>query len=197
MGILKNPKHELFAQELAKGRTQIEAHGTAGFKPHRGNASSLAQDKNIVERVNEILAEREQIHAQATAEAVECAGLTKAWVIERLTTVAERALQAKPVLNRKGEPVMVETPAGTLAPAFVFDSGGANRSLELLGKELGMFVDRTEDVTARRTAEQIYTRLHQVIADANAAGSGGPGRGVGPGPAGDEAIPTVPGHGTA
>ena len=187
MGVLKNPKHELFAQELAKGKTATEAYELAGYRPSRANASHLQRDHNISQRVVELLAEREQIHSQATAEAVERAGLTKEWIIAKLIENAERASQAEPVRDSKGN----ET------GEYRYEGNVVNRSLELLGKELGMFIDRSEDVTARRTAEQIYTRLHQVIADANAAGSGGPDRGAGPGSAGDEAIPTVPGHGTA
>ena len=34
--------------------------------------------------------------------------------------------------------------------AFRFDAAGANRALELLGKELGMFVDRAEQDTNLR-----------------------------------------------
>jgi len=35
-----------------------------------------------------------------------------------------------------------------MPPAFVFDSGGANRSLELMGKHIGMFTDKI-DLNAR------------------------------------------------
>jgi phage terminase small subunit len=143
MPALTNPKHERFAQELASGKSADESYVTAGYRPNRGNAGVLRHKKHISIRVAEILAGRESIHAQATAEAIKSAALTKQWVIEQLMTVSERTMQAKPVLDRKGAPVMVETPSGSLAPAFVFDSSGANRSLELLGKELGMFVDRS------------------------------------------------------
>ena len=143
MSALINPKHEMFAQGLASGKIAEEAHRLAGYKASRSGASQLKQNLNISNRVNEILEERETIHGQATAEAIKSAALTKQWVIERLMAISERTMQAKPVLDRKGAPVMVETASGSLAPAFVFDSSGANRSLELLGKELGMFVDRS------------------------------------------------------
>jgi phage terminase small subunit len=143
MPALTNPKHERFAQELASGKTAEAAHGLAGYKASRSGASQLRQNINISNRVAEILKQREFIHGQATAEAIKSAALTKQWVIEQLMTVSERTMQARPVLDRKGAPVMVETPSGSLAPAFIFDSSGANRSLELLGKELGMFVDRS------------------------------------------------------
>jgi phage terminase small subunit len=33
MSALDNPKHERFAQELAKGKSQVEAYAEAGYKP--------------------------------------------------------------------------------------------------------------------------------------------------------------------
>lgn len=74
----------------------------------------------------------------------EKAELSVEWVLTRLRTVAERCMQAEPVLDRKGEPVLVETPTGELAPAYTFQAGPANRSLELLGKHLGLFPDKVE-----------------------------------------------------
>ena len=70
MPALSNPKHERFAQELAKGKSAEESYALAGFSPNRGNASVLKHKQNILDRVTEILDEREAIHAQATAEAI-------------------------------------------------------------------------------------------------------------------------------
>ncbi|WP_455872862.1 hypothetical protein [Rhizobium yanglingense] len=41
MPVLKNARHEKFAQALAKGKTATEAYAEAGFKPHDGNAARL------------------------------------------------------------------------------------------------------------------------------------------------------------
>lgn len=51
---LANPKHELFAHELAKGRTQVEAYAKAGYKPNDGHAARLAGDGRIAQRVLEL-----------------------------------------------------------------------------------------------------------------------------------------------
>ncbi len=59
-------------------------------------------------------------------------------------TVAGRCMQTEPVLDRKGQQVVVETPDGGTALAYEFNSAGANRALELLGKEVGMFIERKE-----------------------------------------------------
>lgn len=134
MSVLENPKHELFAQELAKGKTAEEAHGLAGYKASRSGASQLKQNLNISNRVAELLAERESIHAQATADAIESAGLTKEWVIQMLTQNVAKAMQAKAVTNSDGDAI----------GEYQYQGNVANRALELLGKELGMFIERKE-----------------------------------------------------
>lgn len=143
MTALVNPKHERFAQELAGGASAADAYITAGFKANRSNAANFARKPVILDRVSEILAERDKIQALATAEAIRATGIDKEWVLMRLKEVAERCLQHQPVV-RNGDPVMVETPDGNIAAAYRFDAAGANRALELLGKEQGMFIDKKE-----------------------------------------------------
>lgn len=135
MPALENQRHERFAQELAKGRTADEAYVTAGYKQNRGNASTLKQDQSILDRVSELLTEREAIHAQATADAIKSTALTKEWVIETLKENVARAMQATSVKSDDGENI----------GEYQYQGSVANRALELLGKELGMFVDRTSN----------------------------------------------------
>lgn len=54
MPVLKNTRHERFAQELAKGRSQAEAYELAGYKPSRSAAARLAADVNICARLSEL-----------------------------------------------------------------------------------------------------------------------------------------------
>lgn len=54
MPVLKNARHETFAQGLAKGLTADEAYQKAGFKPNRGNAATLKANQSILDRVEEI-----------------------------------------------------------------------------------------------------------------------------------------------
>jgi len=56
MPLLDNPKHEIFAQELAKGNTADEAYVLAGFHRNRGNATRLKANESIAGRVAELLA---------------------------------------------------------------------------------------------------------------------------------------------
>lgn len=54
MATLRNAKHELFAQGLVAGLTADEAYARAGYKPHRGNASTLRTNQSILDRVSEL-----------------------------------------------------------------------------------------------------------------------------------------------
>ncbi len=56
MPILKNERHELFAQQLAQGKSATEAYELAGFKPSRKNASRLRAKEDVGARVCEIQA---------------------------------------------------------------------------------------------------------------------------------------------
>lgn len=79
-GPLKNTRHERFAQELAKGKSQSEAYRVAGYKPDTGAASRLSGNVSVLGRVSE-LKERAAIRTEITV-----AGLT-----ERLLRIADKA----------------------------------------------------------------------------------------------------------
>lgn len=55
MGILRNGRHERFAQELAKGNSAGDAYAAAGFAPHDSNCIRLKNHPDVVARVEEIL----------------------------------------------------------------------------------------------------------------------------------------------
>lgn len=56
MPVLRNARHEAFAQALAKGKTADEAYALAGFKPNRGNAATLKAKQSILDRLAELQA---------------------------------------------------------------------------------------------------------------------------------------------
>jgi len=51
---LQNPKHEKFAEALARGQSASRAYELAGFKACRQNASRLSSNDDIKQRVAEI-----------------------------------------------------------------------------------------------------------------------------------------------
>jgi phage terminase small subunit len=129
---LKNEQHEKFAQALAEGKSKTQAYTEAGYSPHASNASRLSEHDKVKARVAEL---KQAIVASVIART----SASKEYVLEALIDTLERCRQAAPVLDRKGEIVMVETATGELVPAYIFDAKNVLRSAELIGKEIGMF----------------------------------------------------------
>jgi phage terminase small subunit len=69
MPVLSNPRHERFAQELAKGKSANEAYVLAGYEENRGNATRLNANESIQSRVAEIQSRGAQ-RAEVTVERV-------------------------------------------------------------------------------------------------------------------------------
>lgn len=83
------------------------------------------------------------------SEAARAAGVSRMWVIKKLRDVAIRCMQGEPVLDKLGH----ET------GEWKFDSGGANRAIELIGKHLRMFGEDQASATA-----QLGTAVIRVLA---------------------------------
>jgi phage terminase small subunit len=65
-GPLPNARHELFAQERAKGLTTDAAYKKAGFRANRSNASRLNSNDRIKARIKELQG-RAALKAEITA----------------------------------------------------------------------------------------------------------------------------------
>lgn len=121
---LRNRKHELFAQEIALGKPLLVAYVIAGYSEKKQSASRLAKNADICARVSEIQAKRADLMLTADTRAATRASnalkIDKQWVMKELLDIAESAKAAG-------------------------DRGPALRAAELIGKELGMFVQRSEN----------------------------------------------------
>jgi phage terminase small subunit len=139
MPVLPNIRREKFAQNIAAGQNASEAYAGAGFEAKssiRINALRLTRDPKVAARILE-LRERKAVVIEQTT------GITRAYVVERLKLNLDMALAAA-----------VDNPsAGNVA----------NRALELLGRELGMFVDRKK-VTITSLAEASDEELAALLA---------------------------------
>ena len=118
---------------VANGKTPPQAYVIVGYS-ERGAAQSanrLLKDAEVLLRVEEF---RKAVEEPSRERAIEKAAVDKAWVLTELIEVVDMAKQAIPVLDRKGVPT----------GEYQQNLTAANRALELVGKELGMFVDRRE-----------------------------------------------------
>lgn len=136
---LKNQRWERFCQALAKGETADAAYVIAGFKPNRGNAARLKATESIKARVAAIL--------RKSAERIE---IDQAWIKKKLVVNIERSMQT------------VENEAlGVEAPGPLYNVTAANRGLELLGKDLGMFRETVEHTGKDGAAIQVEEHLSE------------------------------------
>lgn len=90
-GPLKNARHEKFAQELAKGKSQVDAYAAAGFKPDRGAATRLSAKVSVRDRV-----------LQLTERVAEKTVIDAAWVLNRAAELHATALKEKQLSVAKG-----------------------------------------------------------------------------------------------
>ena len=117
------PKQAQFCREYVVDFNGAQAALRAGYGKRRPDdrAFRLLRDPRVQAQVARMIAEK----AQRT-------GITADSVLQRLNEVADRCMTGEPIADKEGN----ET------GEWRFDSSGANRALELLGKHLGLFVDR-------------------------------------------------------
>jgi phage terminase small subunit len=122
-------KQKIFVAEYLIDKNATQAAIRAGYSAKTANEQGSRLLTNVSIR-SEIDKRIEQVSKRAA--------ITAERILERLDAVAERCMQAEPVLDREGNPI----------GEYKFDSSGANRANELLGKHLKLFTDKIElDVT--------------------------------------------------
>ena len=134
MPTLRNAKHEHFAHLIAKGMKASKAYIAVGYSSG-GAAQSANRLLNIAEIDGRIEELREAIEAPSRERAIEKAAMDKAWVLQKLVQVHNLGVALEPVTSEDGS-LTGEVKTANLA--------AANKALELIGKELGMFIDRKE-----------------------------------------------------
>jgi phage terminase small subunit len=119
MPVLKNARHELFCQNLAKGMTQTEAYTAAGYKDSplsRMHANRLATKEYIRIRVAELMSRNIQKQDEMVAITT-----------ERLVVLAEEARQ-KAMSERGG-------------------AAAAIQALTAIAKLTGRWIEKSETTT--------------------------------------------------
>jgi hypothetical protein len=91
-------------------------------------------------RKPDVAARAEELKAAVSERQVEKMAVDRAWVMAKLTENVQRAMQVEPVRDREGNPT----------GHSIYRGGVANRALDLLGKELGMFQPKPEKDQGRR-----------------------------------------------
>lgn len=158
MPLLPNSRHERFAQEIAKGKSASEAYVKAGYKENRHNAAALAREKHIVTRVQEILgraAERTEVTAERVLRELALIGFANMQDYMRVGPDGDPYLDFSG-LTREQAAALVEVTVEDFKDGRGKDARDVRKvkfkladkraALVDIGKHLGMFVERTENV---------------------------------------------------
>jgi phage terminase small subunit len=94
MAILKNPRHERFANLIVDGNSACSAHKEAGFSGDRRDASRMRQRPDVTTRIKELTAAREAKLSKATERAVERHAVTIEGLLEEAADIQSRATEA-------------------------------------------------------------------------------------------------------
>ncbi len=122
---LYNDQHERFANLVVSGMPQIDAFEKVGYKRNSNNASRLRRNPLVDQRI-------QYLRDVATQLAV----VDAAWIRRKLEHVVDLATAVEEVVDDNGKTLR--------KPAPTFSLSSANRALELLGKDHGMFKERIE-----------------------------------------------------
>jgi phage terminase small subunit len=133
---LKNAKHEHFARLVSNGESLTRAYILAGYSKNGAvqSARRLLTNAHISGRIEFLRSIKEQKHAEAVDQVIKEFAIDKAWVMAQLIENVKMAKKAEPVLDQDGTPI----------GEYKQNIAAANRALELLGKEIGMFVEKKE-----------------------------------------------------
>lgn len=113
---LKHPRWEAFAQAYVRHKNGTQAAKEVGFKGGKDGNSFAVRAHEMLKKP-EVQKRIAELNQQLVKETMKAAKVDRAWVLDRLKENAQEALE-------RG------------------DRAAANRALELLGKELGLFIDR-------------------------------------------------------
>lgn len=130
-----NPKQVRFAKEYLVDLNATQAAIRAGYSKKTAYSAGGRLLKNV--EVQKELAKGKQKLDEKTE-------LTAEYVRTTLMEVVGRCMQRKRVMVREGRHMVQKEDDETGEGVWEFDSAGVNRAAELLGKHLGMFVDKSE-----------------------------------------------------
>ncbi|RCW44228.1 phage terminase small subunit [Paenibacillus prosopidis] len=120
-------KKKLFADHYLVLLNATEAAVKAGYSEKTAYSQGSRLLKDV--EVHAYIEEKQQVRAEKLSVDAD-------WVLKRLMEISDRCMTAEPVIEFNPDTRQMEE-----SGEYKFDSTGANRATELIGKHLGMFKD--------------------------------------------------------
>jgi phage terminase small subunit len=154
-------KQKVFIQEYLVDLNATQAAIRAGYSEN--TAQQMGSENLSKPVIKEAIEKAQTMRLKRLA-------VTQDYVLSTIVDTIERCKQSAPVLDRKGNKVLIENDEGEMAVAYVYEPMAVLKGSELLGKHLSLFVDRSEisgpngeaiktDSTITITPEEAYKRL--------------------------------------
>ena len=144
MPVLRMIRREKYAQARAMGCTQKEALKEAGYEWDRTDAR-LEANPAVRARIDELMEAHGETRRIAETKAVEDAAFSdamgKAEVLQGLRTVFELAIAQMPIVSSCTDKETGEVSREVVGLGSPENLAAANRALELMGKQEGMFAE--------------------------------------------------------
>lgn len=119
------PKQQRFVEEYLIDLNATQAAIRAGY------SEKTAQQIGSENLLKPVIAAEITTRQAKVSESLE---ITREWVLTRLKENADRAMQAEQVVDREGNPT----------GEYTYQGNVANKALELLGKQMGMFREKVD-----------------------------------------------------
>jgi phage terminase small subunit len=121
-------KQARFVSEYLKDMNATQAYKRAGYQVKSdevAGASARRMLRNVTVRT--AIKEEQKIIREKNR-------ISTGWVLDRLKDNVERCMQLEPVRDKEGN----------VTGVYKWEPQGANKGLELIGKHIGMFIERVE-----------------------------------------------------
>lgn len=147
-----NDKQLRFVDEYIIDLNATQAAIRAGYSPKTANeqGARLLAHVSVKAAIDAKMAKR----AKKT-------NISQEWVLKQLQRVYKRCMQVTPITDSEGNPL----------GEYKFEHSGANKSLELIGKHLGMFSDKIKvsgdpdspPIQIKATTQAIESRIAEML----------------------------------
>ena len=156
-------KQEAFCEEYLKDMNATQAAIRAGYS--KKTAGSIGDENLRKPAIASFLQKVMQERSQRTK-------IDSDWVLLAAKRVYDRCMQDEPVLDREGKHVVCYTEQGKIAAAYTFNSSGANKALETIGKHVDVNAFGTIKTSDNESEDATPVRVIIKVEDARKNGKG-------------------------